>query len=380
MLTDLVQRRLRTRGRDGARVPSAFTLIELIGVLALIALAVGAAAPLALKRMDVSARDAEISSLKTLSEAYVQSSLGSRQLPILTNIPQQLATYLTEPTNRVLFNGRKLRRVFMAHPNWSMNGGGLPYVQGTRGLTNTPSSANMRLMILSSVSRALPTINQSDFDNIWSTPDKTVPSSLSSWGGNGEDLFVERIELAPYFHKVVLLNLEPPSAVARYSIDNHAVTNVASGVRIAGYFMEGTVISFYRSFGTNGTNFVLDFPESIQSDVSFVYQNGRWGRNLSVSDRDEGTFGQLVDLFLQEPVPCDPDSGATQRAVVDAFYDYLWGYADWAFGNPTAVPPVPPFSGASTSSSPQYTAYSVVQTAQVHLSGAQQSFTDNLIK
>jgi hypothetical protein len=203
---------------------------------------------------------------------------------------------------------------------------------------------------------------------------------LSSWGGNGEELVVERIELAPSFYKVVLLNLEPPSKPARYSIDNNSVTNVPSGSRIAGYFMAGTVLSFYRSLGTNGTDFVLDFPERIQGDVSFVYQNGRWGRNLSVSDRDDGTFGQLVDLFLQQPVPCDADSGATQRAVVDAFYDYLWGYADWAFGNPTALPPVPPFSGANTSSSPQYPAYSVVQTAQVHLSGAQQSFTDNLIK
>ena len=123
----------------------------------------------------------------------------------------------------------------------------------------------------------------------------------------------------------------------------------------------------------------LDTAETIQADVSFVYQNNRWGRGMGADEDEIGDFGQLVDLFLRQPAPCDADFGATQRAVVNAFYDYLWSYSDWAFGNPGAVPPVPPFSGANTSSSPQYPAYSVVVKAQSHLSGSQ-SFTKNLIK
>ena len=363
-----------------ARSEDGISLIEVIGVLAILTLMVAIAAPVAIRRLDAAARDAEKTNLAAISEAYVRSSLSTRQFPTLTAMPQQIAGYLNVHTNKVRANRRGLNRVYLSHPNFSLNGGGLQYVQTTQGVTNSPLSANARLLVVSSLSVALPTINPSNFDNIWNTPEKSVPSSLSTWTGRGEDLIVERIELAPRFYKVVLLNLEPLSAAARYSIDSHPMTNAASGTRVAGYFLEGTVVSFYRSASTNGTNFVLDFPETIQSDVSFVYQNGRWGRNLSVSDRDEGTFGQLVDLFLQQPVPCDPDSGATQRSVVDAFYDYLWGYADWGFGNPTAVPPVPPFSGANTSSSPQYPAYSVVQSAQGHLSGAQQSFADNLFK
>lgn len=359
---------------------SAFTLVEVIGVVAILALLVAVAAPTIIKRLDAAARDAEAENLKVISEAYVRSSLSTRQLPTVALIPQQVAAYLDETTNKVRVNQRGRNRAVLAHPDLSLNGSGLPYVQTNRGLTNNPSSANARLMVISSVGPSLPTINSSSFNDIWNTPDRTLPATMSSWNGRGEDLLVERIELARRFHKVVLLNIEPPNFTARYAVDNNAVTNVASQTRLMGYFMEGTTLQFFRSTGTNATDYVLDFPETILSDVSFVYQNGRWGRNLNVGDDDEGNFGELVDLFLQQPVPCDPDSGATQRSVVDAFYDYLWGYADWAFGNPSAVPPVPPFSGADTSSSPQYPAYSVVVTAQNHLSGSQQSFADNLIK
>lgn len=365
---------LRHRNRRNTAWSRGVTLIEMIGVLSLIAIIAAAAVPNITQTMDQAAKDAEKTSLKTLSEGLIQASLKNRQFPTAAAMPQVIAAYLDQQTNAVRINRRRLARVFLTDPNMNLNGRNLltsNYVQSATGSTNLPTNA--RVMILSTISRALPTIAPANFDNIWTTADDAVPSTLSTWGGRGEDLLIERIDLTRLFHKIVLMNVDPPPFAGLYSIDTAATASVASMQRISAYYMYGTVLNLHRSNGALGS------AETIQADVSFVYQNNRWGRGLGADEDELGDFGQLVDQFLRQPSPCDPDFGATQRAVVNAFYDYLWSYSDWAFGNPNAVPPVPSFAGANTSSSPQYPSYSVVSKAQSHLSGSQ-SFTKNLIK
>jgi type II secretory pathway pseudopilin PulG len=356
--------------RNASRSRGAFTLIELVGVLAVLAILASVMTPVAVKRLDVAARDGESSSLAAMAEAFVQASLTNRAIPTTNNFPQLIASYLNEPTNTVRINKRGLGRVFMADPNLSINGGGLPYSQTAAGTTNLPSG--VRFMIVSSVAKALPTLT--NFNDIWITSKGSLPSSLSSWGGRGEDLIVERIELGPLFHKIVLMNGEFAPAVAKYSIDNSVTNSIEGLTRFSGYFMEGTVLNMFRPDG------VVDFREVIQNDFSFAYKNGRWGSDLGSSGDDDGGFGQLVNRFLQQPVPCDPASGATQRAVVNAFYEYLWGYADWAFGDTSAVPPIPPFAGSGSPSTPNYPSYTVVYNATTRVSGSAASFTGNLIK
>jgi hypothetical protein len=306
-----------------------------------------------------------------MSEALVQSVLANRTIPTAANFTTGIAGYLNVPANTISTNKRKLARVFMADPAISIKGGGLPYAQGVSGPTNLPTG--VRLMIVSSIAKALPA-GMTNFNDIWNTPKNGLPGSLTNWGGRGEDLVVERIELGPRFHKVLLMNVEVAPAVGYFSIDN-VLTNLPAVSRYSAYYLDGTVLSMFLPDGTT-----VDFRETIKDDVSFVYQNGKWGRQLSSASDNSGTFGQLVDRFLQQPVPCDPGSGATQRSVVNAFYDYLWGYADWAFGDASATPAIPPFAGAGGSGTPNFPSYSVVNDAQTHMSGSTASFTKNLIE
>jgi hypothetical protein len=307
-----------------------------------------------------------------MSEALVQSSLNTRSIPVATNFAAVISAYLNEKTNTIRTNKRGFARVFMADPTLSVGGGGLPFTQTEAGVSTLPTG--MRLMIVSTVAKALPA-NMTNFDNIWATPKDSVPSSMSTnWGGRGEDLIVERMELGPQFHKIIIMNVDNSPAVAIYSIDGSATNGVAAHSRFAAYYMDGTIVNMWRADG------IIDFRETLRSDTSFVFQNGKWGRQLSSADDGTSDFGQLVDRFLQGPAPCDPGVQATQRAVVNAFYDYLWGYADWAFGDGSAVPAIPPFAGSGLPSTSQYPSYSVIYDAQNHLSGNTASFTENLIE
>lgn len=348
----------------------AFTLTQLIGVLSVLAILASVVAPTAIKRIDQAARDAEETSLSAMSEALMQYSLNSRGITSASNFPIVVASYLNAKTNATLTNKRRLNRVFMSDPALSINGAGLPFTQSSTGTPTRPTT--VRAMFVSSVAKALPAV-VTNFDNIWTTAKGAIPSSLSSWGGRGEDLIVERVEFAPQFHKVVLMNVER-TAVGIYGIDNFATNGLPAQTNFVGYYLDGTVLNLCQSDGT------VSYRETIRNDVSFVYQAGLWGSQVNPDSNVNGDFGQLVDRFLQGPAPCDPDAMSTQRAVVNVFYDYLWGYSDWAFGDSTAVPIIPSFAGSGTNNTPQYPSYSVVYDAQSHLSGSTKSFTKNLIQ
>src|SRR5439155_12156376 len=114
-------------------------------------------------------------------------------------------------------------------------------------------------------------------------------------------------------------------------------------------------------------------------DESFVYQNNQWSRSLS-SDQltlnlDPYSFGWWVNDFLKTPPPPLKNSqfGATQRAILDEFYTYMWGYWSWAqasTNNPTA------WVGQSDSPAVQNPFFRVVIDSQVEI----ETFTGNLIK
>jgi type II secretory pathway pseudopilin PulG len=348
----------------------AFTLIQMIGVLSVIAILVSVMAPTVAKRVDQAVRNAEETSLAEISESLVQSTLISRSIPVAANFPTTIAAYLNENTNRVRANKRGLPRLFLADPSVSIGGAGLPFTQTSAGVATRPTA--VRALIVSGVAVPLPNV-VTNFNNIWTTAKGAVPTSLSSWGGRGEDLIVERVEFGSLFHKVVLMNVER-TAVAIYGIDNFATNGLNGHAQFSAYFVKGTVLKLCQSDGT------VNYTETIVNDVSFVYQGGNWGPQLNPDENDNGDFGQLVDRFLQGPAPCTPDANATQRSVVNAFYDYLWGYADWAFGDSSAVPAIQSFAGSGVPNTPQYPSYSVVSDAQSHLSGSTKSFTQNLIQ
>lgn len=349
-----------------------FTLIEFIGVLAILAIAAAIITPSIVRRIDEAARTRERSDAATIKDALRQSVLRNRTVPAYGTMPTAAAADLVLPLASITNTPRRTARAFVVDPALTL-GTGLPYTQGAAGLAAPPTNA--RMVLVSSVGRPLPIAggvsgSAADFNALWNAAKDSVPggSAWSTWTGRGEDLVIERLDFGKLFHKIVLVNADV-SGPGQYSIDNFGMANVPGLSRVVTYLLKGTPVSLYRP------DTALDVREIVREDASYVYQNRRWGRRLSEYEDVIDTFGSWVDEFLKPPAPTDPKFAATQRAVVDAFYNYLWGYGVWAFGDPNAVPLVPPFAGSAANNTPQYPSYTVVYDSQAIMA----TFTDNLI-
>src|SRR5947207_784081 len=162
---------------------SAFSLIEMIGVLAVIAILAAALAPSFVRQMDKSAGDQESAALKSFGEALQQSIMRQRYIPSATDWASTVATELGVDVTAVTDSPRRQPRFFLIDPNLNINNTGvtpggngepaLPYTQANAGSANLPASP--RVLILSSIGFALPggivsgVPTAADFTNIWNS-------------------------------------------------------------------------------------------------------------------------------------------------------------------------------------------------------------------
>jgi prepilin-type N-terminal cleavage/methylation domain-containing protein len=387
--------------KQRSRQERAFSLIEMIGVMAIIALIAAAAGPALIKRVDYAAKTTEKATLASMTNAMVRTCLYSNQIPDVANIAGAIQKSLNCNLSLITNTPRGFTRLFITDPAVVINGvtNNLPYTQSSTVLSSQP--ANARAVIISTIAKALPSIspNAAQFAEIWNAPADTIPSVLSSWGGRGEDLQIERVDFGTLFHKVVLKNVEPVPAVGPaaiptlgfYSFETYGILNVRPGSQASAYYLDGTLLTLYRSSHynssppTNPTDINdADTREIIHTDISFIYQNHKWTRRLEGSDDVAGSFGTLVNNFLKQPAPPDPKFAATQQSVMNLMYQYLWAYTTWANGDPSSVtnaygtvitPAVPKYAGGGSGNGVNYPTYSQANEAQANLA----TFTDNLI-
>ena len=346
--------------------PRAFTVIELTGVLAIVALLAAAVIPNVLRRIDRTAWEREKSDLSTLADGLVKSVLIEKRIPATNQIPAAIATYRNLSLNQVTTTPRGFQRAFLVDPNASINGNDLrssPFVQ-TNGVWANPP-ANARVMILATIAKpGLSTITDS-FNDIWNTPEGGKPAS---WTGQAEDLRIQRLELGKSFYKLYLLNLDPTNGYYTFETNALLAPVFPAGGQLTAYVLDGTSVNLYRRT-TNGTT-TLQLRVIMNSDQSFVYLNNRWTRDLSSNDPGtlaDGSFGHWVDQFLNcgGPGPPYPDNWASPQAIVDQLYTYLWAYSVWADNNFQGI-------GGTTVQNPLYR---VAYDAEVSLD----EFSNNLI-
>jgi type II secretory pathway pseudopilin PulG len=162
---------------------AAFTLIEMIGVLAIMAIMASVLVPNVLRSMDRAAVRAEAETLKALGE---QVRLYTR----IYGAPPASGTWQTDLASRadlaavdILTNRRGMARNYVL---------------------DTTTAPVPRLMIISSMRGGLviPAISAAQFQSIWQTADKTVPAGWAAWAavaGSAEQLLIERVNLQPIY-------------------------------------------------------------------------------------------------------------------------------------------------------------------------------------
>ena len=170
----------------------------------------------------------------------------------------------------------------------------------------------------------------------------------------------KRIDFRDLFHRLVLNNIDS-HIDAQFSIDYLSAVTLPSANFIERWYLKNSNIGLRSADGT------LQIQEVLLNDRSYVFQNGSWGRKFSQGTDGTGSFGQLVEDFLNAPLSPDRVFGADQQAVVNEMYWYMWSYALWANDG---------FPKGGSNSDQQVPAFRAVNDSQDRL----EDFAGNLIQ
>lgn len=253
-----------------------FSLIELIGVLAIITILAGVIAPNALRSIERAAVRAESENLEAIGEQVTLYLRDQGTLPTSANWTNALAVYSELSPVELALNKRQNARVFILDP------------------ANFPAQ---RAILLSSMRTglALPgsgNINSAArFQDLWNTPEGTLPGP-GSWNGwrnwtrveNSQDFLVmERINLLPVYRTEFLsftISLNNTSTVAcSYQLTpasgaGSSVVNVPAGATaILTNLRARDRVNLYRSSG--GAN--LDYSYVVSdSGKTLDFDGTQW--------------------------------------------------------------------------------------------------------
>ncbi|MGE3312955.1 MAG: type II secretion system protein, partial [Limisphaerales bacterium] len=354
------------------RPQSGFTLIEFVGVLAVLSLVAGLLATNLVGRLKRATRDSDAASVSAMTDALRTRILRTGSIPAAADLPQAIANELSLPLSRVQSSLAGFNRVFLVDPSLQIGSPTgsvftLPFQQTVRG---SIQPVTPRFMILSSLSDPIPVagpVSSATFTSLWNNAAGSIPASWNSWKGESDDLRLGRLDFRSLFHRVVLNNLDPANA-AIYSIASP--TNsfaIPIGQRVETWFLATSPLNLHFADGA------IQIREFVRADTSLVFENGRWSRDVTHGAQPAlGAFGQLVKNFVESPIPEDAKFGASPQAVIEEFFTYMFTYGIWA----TPLPPdYTSFDKGGSNSDQQVPEYRVLKDCQARLD----SFTSNLI-
>lgn len=310
-----------------------WSLIELVGVLAVIAILTAAIVPPLLRQLAETFRSNEARFLQQMADALKRSIIRQHFIPDHNGIAEAIAQELGITVNKVRFVRDGPERVFWIDPDLAVgpNGGGLPYLQTWQGSIQPVSP---RILIISSLSRPLPenvvsgvAPSASAFASVWDAAENQVPADWT-WSGDGADLKIQRLDMTPLFVRVSLHNssLSP----ARFKVgDESTLRSIETDLFT--HYLAGTRLGLYGSDDTLQTTEII-YEDSV---YTFFY-NGVWKRglypnpNLNAWRRSGYELQMACDLFMNSPPNPNAKHGVTQTNVVQAMIDYMNNYVIWA--------------------------------------------------
>ncbi len=321
-----------------SKISPAFSLIETVGVLAIMAILAAALAPVVIRQIDRAALSKETTDMGAISNALVLATLRTKTLPDETTWSNVAADWLSRPSIQIGVTPRHFNRIFLVDDSGFLGNypAGSPYTQDING-TGATGPASARVMLISTIANGpLPLASgrpgSTAFNDIWNTLPNAKPSSWSSWKGDGYDLVIERMDFQPLFHHLILVNRDydqyPPGPDV--SIDASTTTNpglTTNGMGWNSWYLDGTVV------GLDDTNAVPVTRYVLRQDMSYVFEDGAWrgyiggngGNDTLASD-----FDKLAHLFMSNAWYTGSHMGGNQFAAVTAMFTFMGAYTMWA--------------------------------------------------
>jgi hypothetical protein len=311
-----------------------FSLIEFIGVMAVVAVLATAMAPVFVKRIDRDVWNQEVRELNVISNALVMQILRSNNIPSETTWSALVTNWLTRPASLVSTNTRRNARLFLYDQGAWLNAN-VPWTQ-LPSTVLSPAPVGARIALVGSIGPSLPNnngpITTANFNSIWNAAQGTVPSYLTGlgWAGTADDLVIQRVSIDQLFHHLILTTRDNPSA-ARYSINttasSTAVPTTAAG--LDSYYLHGTTVGLWDSNGSGLTNSFL-----LTGDASFTFDGGMWQAQLTGGSKNNTSiatnFAAQAAIFVKTSFPPKAASGTSAQSLLSAFYGFMYGYTIWA--------------------------------------------------
>lgn len=179
-----------------------FTLVELIGVMSIIAILASVIAPSIFKDIKRARQDKESITLEGIAEYLSDYITDNKRIPSRTvaDWTGAIAAQGTLPSSKIELNEQGFRRGYYVDPLFfTTSATAFPGYTQTTGLVSQPVSP--RIMLVSSLAANAPTAptTAAAFNAIW---DQSASASLVE----GPEVKIERINLKSIFHRVILTN------------------------------------------------------------------------------------------------------------------------------------------------------------------------------
>ena len=308
----------------------------MIGVLAILAILAVAATPVVIRRIDQAAWTREVNDLAAISNALALQAVRSNRISSASTWTNDAGSWLGLSANAIAQNPRRYSRVLFIDTNGWFGQVALPYNQTVGGTTNAPTQARMMIVSCLSgtngVSQTSGALAASFFNDIWNTAQGSRPSTWTNWKGNVNDLFVQRINFQPLFHRLILFN-QSSSTNWLYGINGS--TNTVTTNEFNSWFVDGSTLGLYY---TNGT---LQATELINRDLSRLYQT--IGQTNSWSDQPgpgpgsvsvSTSMDNLAYAFATSSSPPTSKRGDNTYGAADMLLAYMVAYTSWASMSP----------------------------------------------
>jgi len=244
-----------------------FTLMEMIGAMAIIAILAAVLAPSLTDDIDLADGSAEEENLQVLMHALEQHVLDNKSIPnpAPANWAAAIALYAELPQDDVRFNTRGFTRRLYADPRFFTNTDtNFPGYTQTSGLASRPVSP--RLMLVSDLTgdAPAPPSSSADFNAIW---DQSAGAAVLE----GEKVKIARLNLASRFHRLLLVNsdVQQPS----FALESAAAVPVPGAVggvdgNLTRYLLDSTRLSVNFSPYPSGANNTVTI---VRSDLALHY-------------------------------------------------------------------------------------------------------------
>ncbi len=321
-----------------------FSIIEVVGVLAVMAILALTLVPALLRHIDTEAKKREASALSQLSVGLREYILGARRIPAANTVFSDVAGELGWQLAAATTNPRGRARLYLVDPAFSLGtntAATLPYVQGIYGATNLTGT---RFLFVSGMGGALPDVLTNPgtnatavFEMLWNAPDFTTPAGWA-WGGNWQDIQLQRLSLLPHFSQVILNNAS--TTVGHFSIDNTNTHVALPSIPFSAFYFTRTVLGLHATAGDLQALQVLQDATSITNAApyylcpSFVYEKGIWRGKLFMGTDAQKHSGQdlqaAYEIFMSGPANVYHVGGVNQQSVTWSMYLFMSNYVVWA--------------------------------------------------